>query len=173
MEIIRITDINSTDYEWVDKLYKESFPKIERRSSAKQKEAVEDENYHLCIMKEAEKNIGLIFYWIIGEHVYIEYFAVDSNIRGGGYGSQVLNYVKNMHNSIVLEIEIPTDEMTSKRKTFYEKNGFKMFEYKHYQLQYRKECEKLRLNIMSNCDISEKDYLLFNDKLEKIAGKYI
>lgn len=59
------------------------------------------------------------------------------------------DFVNNSKKPIVLEIEIPNDEISLKRKNFYEKLGFKLNNQEYYQLPLRKGNKPLKLNLMS------------------------
>lgn len=62
---------------------------------------------------------------------FVLYLAVDSSIRSKGYGSQILQWIKeNRTGTVVLNIDTvrehaPDYEQRLSRKRFYERNGFR------------------------------------------------
>ena len=53
---------------------------------------------------------GMISYWNFGTFVYVEHFAIDPSLRGGGTGSEVLAELRrSLGRPVVLEVERPAD----------------------------------------------------------------
>ena len=78
---------------------------------------------------------------------------------------------------VVLEVELPTDEMSKRRVGFYERHGFKLCEKKYVQSPYKAgDCE-LEMKIMwcNAEDISDKfDRMvacIYNNVYKKVSGK--
>ena len=52
-------------------------------------------------------------------------FAVDPAQRNGGHGKNVLNHLcQLLQHPIVLEVEMPEEEMAQRRINFYKRQGF-------------------------------------------------
>lgn len=67
----------------------------------------------------------MISYWTMGDFYYIEHFAIDPSLRNGGYGKRVLEMIKKqLKGPIVLEVEEPNDEMSTRRIHFYKRLEF-------------------------------------------------
>jgi GNAT superfamily N-acetyltransferase len=68
----------------------------------------------------------LVIYLEQSDYIFIDFMLVFGNNRGKGSGSRVLNELKKMGKSIILEVEPATikDPDSEKRIKFYEKNGF-------------------------------------------------
>ena len=69
--------------------------------------------------------------------VFVFYFAVQSDVRGMGYGSQILDNLKSLypHRRFILNIEEPDEgsdnhEQRRKRKQFYLRNVFRECRFK-------------------------------------------
>ena len=93
-----------------------------------------------------------------------EHFAVNSAIRGRGTGTAVLDYVKSMDIPMILEIEPPCedDEMTLRRRLFYERNGFILNPYEHVQPAYHEDARPVPMRIMTWPYVfSEEEYMRF------------
>lgn len=60
---------------------------------------------------------------------FLLFFAIDSDLRGKGYGSEVLSLLRREYQTVYLNIELlipsaPNLEERKKRFAFYQKNGF-------------------------------------------------
>ena len=132
-------------------LMKISFPENEYRTYENQKRLLDKKQYKV-ITKENENGnvVAFLSVWSFPEFDFIEHFAVSPECRGGGVGSEMMkNLMQSTNKPIILEIEIPCDEMSIKRLRFYERLGFKLNEGEYYQLPMRKNAEPLKLNLMS------------------------
>ncbi len=158
-----------SEYSKLKELYKKAFPRDEILPLWLLKIRSKSENEFFYSIYDEEKFIGLT-YLINNENItYVLYLAIDSNNRGKGYGSIVLDKIKeeSKQESVVLcieEIDSNADnyEQRVKRKKFYERNGFmetgfKNKEGKRYYeiLTYgkkhnKKEYEKMMKNAWGN-----------------------
>ncbi len=78
---------------------------------------------------EGEELIGLSYLFYHADLVYLSYICVEERLRDHGYGSKILEDIKEMYadKRIVLDIEEVQGERIEekkKRKDFYLKNGF-------------------------------------------------
>ena len=46
-------------------------------------------------------------------------------MRGRGYGAQALSLLGERKKTVILEIDPPNDEVSARRKAFYERAGYK------------------------------------------------
>lgn len=73
---------------------------------------------------------GFLYYAVIGRQIFVMFFAVDAALRENGYGSQILENLKlkNPNKKIIVSIEPcldnEPDDINSRRKAFYQRNGF-------------------------------------------------
>lgn len=141
----------TSHFEEVFKLMEKSFPKNEYRAKENQKKLLKNPMYKLDIKTdESGKTIAFIASWNFPKFIFIEHLAVDPSCRGKGMGSKIMkDFINNSKKPIVLEIEIPNDEISIKRKNFYEKLGFKLNNHEYYQLPLRKGDKPMKLNLMS------------------------
>ena len=71
-------------------------------------------------------------------------------MRGKGIGSEMLkDFIKNSTHPIILEVELPNNEMSVRRIKFYEKLGFVLNYFKYYQMPLRNNCKPMEMYIMS------------------------
>ncbi|MET3558109.1 GNAT superfamily N-acetyltransferase [Streptococcus rupicaprae] len=89
---------------------------------------------------DGEQLAGLTYVLTDNHYAFVFYLAVNSQVRGRGYGSQLLEQLKTKYadKEIVLNIE-PLDDKAAnaqqreKRLVFYEKNGIYVTEYQLVQ----------------------------------------
>lgn len=62
-----------------------------------------------------------VFLWETEDFCYLEHFAVQPSLRGHGTGSTLLRQLLQREKPLILEIELPEDEITCRRKHFYER----------------------------------------------------
>lgn len=71
-----------------------------------------------------QKPVGISIGWSLYDFYFIEYLAFVPEFRGKNYGSRWIESLKDLHRTVVAEIEIPESEQQVKRHKFYEKLGF-------------------------------------------------
>lgn len=155
IEIKQVKTQDKVNYAFVEKLMHTAFPQEERRDTAQQRE-YSDNNPLFCnnIILEDSKPIGMISYWAMGDFYYIEHFAIDPTLRNGGYGKRVLEAIKEqLQGPIVLEVEEPNDEMSTRRINFYKRLEFVLQEKPYMQPPYRKGDNGLPMFLMTFGDI--------------------
>lgn len=171
MDKIRITNKLNPLYSRFKKLYSGSFPVFEQRTVGQQDAAFSSHRYHLTAYEENGTFVGFISYWEFDTYIYIEHFAVDTKLRGTGYGSLILNsFAKEQSKVIILEIDPVTDDISASRLRFYEKCSFHKNDYNHIHPPYRKGYDGHRLIVLSsNSKISCEEYELFSMDLKNIV----
>ena len=138
-------------FEKVFKLMETSFPKEEYREYESQKKLLNNPIYEIKTkVNENGDLIAFISFWKFKDFNFIEHFAVNPDTRGQGIGSKMINeFIKSQDKPIILEVEIPTDEISEKRIHFYEKNGFFLNKYEYFQKPLRKNSAPQQLYLMS------------------------
>ncbi|MDL2265293.1 GNAT family N-acetyltransferase [Parabacteroides sp. OttesenSCG-928-G07] len=167
IEYLRITNSSHPLVEKIKNTYENSFPEVERRDFQLVKELIDYSPLFkaYAFIKEHDY-IGFLTAWYFDEFRYIEHFAIDSTIRNGGIGGKALAaFITQDDLPIILEVELPEDEMSRRRIGFYERFGFKLNSDVYYQPPYRKGEEKLEMRLMSLGDIDQG-----KDAFEKMKG---
>ncbi len=162
----RITDTNTTAYRFMEALLQQAFPVEEHRDLKEQRLYTENqEKFYNQLVLEADQPIGFFTYWDFDTFYYAEHFAISPTLRNGGYGKQVLNLIcHTLKRPIVLEVEIPEDEMAKRRINFYQRNGFVLWENEYQQPPYRRGDNFLPMKLMVYGKLdSHKDY----DRIKK------
>lgn len=168
MQIIYINETKDKYFNQAWELYLGSFPKEERRTFEEQKKILEDKSFNATCYIDEEKLIAIVFYWNIKGYTFLEHFAVSSKLRGKSYGSKIINKFIEENENIILEIEPIKDEISQRRLNFYERFGFVLNEYTHYQIPFRKEDKKLQLLLMSYQNrLKEEEYKFLYEQMQK------
>lgn len=173
MELVQASKHNQ--YAQMKKLYMEAFPANERKPFwlIKQKQKSGESNMW-CLM-EGKDFVGLAITMEVEDLVILDYFAIDSELRGKGLGSKALSCLKEMYQGkrLVLEIEDveqenPEREMRLKRKAFYLANGLSEMGVK--VTLYGVDMELLGVNCLVDFDEYKKVYTtLYGSAPEKFV----
>lgn len=126
-----LTKACRSDYKLVRKLYCTAFPPEERPPFFLLKRRAQQGRGELLVARDAERFIGFVYLIPWEDLVYLFFFAVESDVRGGGYGSRIIELVReqNRGKRIFLARE-PLDDCAEnnsqriRRRRFYLKNGF-------------------------------------------------
>ena len=120
-----------TDFSEANRLYRAAFPKEERVPLGLLRLLTLRRGVDLTCYREGETFCGFTYTVTEGNVVFVLFFAVDEALRGQGYGSSILKFLreKNPGKTVILNVE-PLDpeaenaEERVRRVRFYEKNGF-------------------------------------------------
>ena len=108
-------------------LYGMSFPYNEQREPDSQAKIMSDPEYHFELIYENESFVGTVLSWENADFIYIEHFCMLPDVRGRGCGARALELLRARGKTIILEIDPPVDDISRRRKDFYERNGFFRF----------------------------------------------
>lgn len=142
----------ASEFERVFEIMSSSFPEIEYRTKEGQRELLQHPEYRLITeVDETGRLIAFLAVWEFQYFRFIEHLAVDRSVRGSGVGKRIMQKcMKESDKPIILEVELPDDELTRRRIQFYERLGFHLNEYSYEQPPLRAAQRKLPLNIMSH-----------------------
>ena len=171
-QIATTVDQFFTDF-W--KIYTESFPLNERRTSIQQNLIFQKPQYQLNIYLINNQIVGFIAYWIDPEFAFIEHFAISSEFRGKRLGSTVLQqFIEDFKIPVILEIEMPVDELTRRRLNFYELAGFSRNPHQHYMPPYLQSNPPLEMEILTfPTQISEDLFQRFSRFQKEVVMGYL
>ncbi|MFF2908037.1 GNAT family N-acetyltransferase [Paenibacillus sp. NPDC057934] len=138
-------------FDQVYDIMKQSFPEAEYREYSKQKKLLSNSRYRLHTeVNEQNEVIGFLAGWEFETFRYVENVAVSPNIRGGGIGKRLMErFMKQSDLPVILEVELPNDELKRRRIGFYERLGFCLLDYSYVQPPLRATQQTLPLQIMS------------------------
>lgn len=158
---------NSQLYRWAMDLLAISFPPEERRDSDLQLQVMDHPDYRLQAVMDDFVPVGVVGYFDTPEFIYFENFCILPSKRNGGYGSQTLRLLTSIDKAFILEIEMPTDALTCRRKAFYERNGMVENPYRHIQPHYRTSDPDLPLIVLTyGKQITQAQYEAFRHYLD-------
>ncbi len=154
--MLKLTKITTKDegYSFVENLLNASFPKEERRDDEMQRSNTDHNPLFTTHLITDEVNgetiqVGVVTTWTFGDFHYVEHLATSPLVRNQGYGSKIMSAVKEiLPGVIVLEVEEPEDELTTRRVGFYSRNGFKLCDRNYIQPAYRPDGVCVPLKIM-------------------------
>lgn len=164
---MRLFEKDSAIFSECLKIYEQSFPRCERRDEVNLEASLLDPRFNFMAILQDQEVFGVLCFWVFepqdsSKFIYLENIAMAPKARNRGLGVLVMDYLKSYGTRIVLEIEPPQDEITSRRLGFYTRGGFILNAYSHIQPPYHRDEPSLELRIMSWPDsISTSDYKLF------------
>ena len=160
IELTRITETDCREYGFTEKLLTATFPHDEYRDLAEQRANVTGkQEFHLMLARYNGEPVGFISYWKLREFFYVEHLATLPDIRGKGHGKAILERLQEIATKIVLEVEEPVDEITTRRVGFYRRAGFEMCRQPYLQPPYRAGDGPLPMRLMFyGCPADEAHY---------------
>lgn len=133
-------------------LMEASFPADERREEDDLRALIEGNPlFAFNVVKSDGERVGLMTTWNFGKFIYVEHFATEPSVRGGGMGAASLRELASMADlPIVLEVEPPAQSDEARRRVgFYERSGFKLWRTPYTQPPYSKEKRSLPMSLMA------------------------
>lgn len=130
-------------------LYEQAFPYNERWSAEGYDRALGDPRFEADGIWRGEEFIGLLFHWDVGQYRYVEHLAVSPALRGQNMGSQALTAFCRKVGRVILEIDPPVDDISIRRRHFYERLGFVTNPYEYIHPSFRKPFKPHQLILMS------------------------
>ncbi|ERP31905.1 GNAT family N-acetyltransferase [Chitinivibrio alkaliphilus] len=162
--------ISSKDFDCFWGLYKEAFPETERRTYEDQKKLLARREYALDLFYDEAVLAGFVSRWTLSFCTFIEHIAVSPAFRGKRFGTHIMEQVLSAAECVVLEVEIPHEEIQYRRIGFYERLGFHLLPYSHVQKPLRPGGCSLPLHLMSApAALSEDAYERFVADLDQVV----
>ena len=145
-----VSDSSDPALNKIEKTYTDSFPEAERRDFSLVRGLVEHEpKFVVYALSLEDQYVGFITGWLFGSYTYVEHFAIDPSARNGGIGAEAMKqFLAFCGTPVVLEVEMPVDEMSKRRIGFYERQGFILDNHIYHQPPYREGGEWLEMRLM-------------------------
>ena len=159
----------------IERLYIEAFPAGERKPFSMLLRMRRKQKANLLVIHETKtgKVVGLAFFLKYKEDVLFDYFAVIPECRNKGYGSVVLEKIKEYYSGrrIFGEVEVPdknADDYNNqlRRMEFYKRNDFK----ETGIVIDMNGCE-LQIMYVGEKPVSYEEYRIFIDKVFGFFGR--
>ena len=166
--------ITEETFDEIFPLLEAAFPVTELRIKEDQRSLLQEEKYVLYGVRKYGKFAAVFATWEIDDFLYIEHFAVKEECRNDGYGGMLLEkLLEEKGKPMVLEVEVPEDELTCRRVGFYERHGLVYNEYPYLQPPLRKGNDLLPLRFMTYpVSIDEGMYERYKKQMYKFVYKY-
>ena len=166
--------ITEETFDEIFPLLEAAFPVTELRIKEDQRSLLQEEKYVLYGVRKDGKFAAVFATWEIDDFLYIEHFAVKEECRNDGYGGMLLEkLLEEKGKPMVLELEVPEDELTCRRVGFYERHGLVYNEYPYLQPPLRKGNDLLPLRFMTYpASIDEETYERYKKQMYKFVYKY-
>ena len=134
-------------------IYEKSFPIEERRDFSLVLDIYKTDSLSLNLIYDNETMVGILNYWDFNDFLYIEHLAVSEQYRNKKIASKVLEQLNAQNKLIILEVELPTDELSRRRIGFYQRNSFSIQPFTYFQPPYRKGEERIKMHLMANTQL--------------------
>ncbi|MBR6756065.1 MAG: GNAT family N-acetyltransferase [Peptococcaceae bacterium] len=168
---MKLQKICHEDFAAIYEQMEKNFILAERRDFAPAYELFTQEKYSIYHLVDNEEKVGFISLWQIADAVYVEHFVIYEQYRNKGYGGKALELVKQENNFVVLEAELPEDELTTRRIGFYQRNGFVRNEQPYVQPAYRQGGQEVAMVLMSYPNLVENFDQLVQELQRCVYGK--
>lgn len=153
MLTLREISTSNAEYGFVEKLWLQAFPENERRNIDAQRLNTDQCAAFTCLCAVDDGSlVGFITCWAFDGFYYVEHFATDVSARNQGYGGRIMALLQERMGGkpIVLEVEMPEDDLTRRRVAFYERQGFRLWKENDYlQPPYRTGDAPLPMRLMA------------------------
>jgi len=126
------------ELEQIRELYLTNFPTNERRSfEGLQQQFLREDACSILQITNMKSILGFCTLWEFEIFAFIEHLAILPEMRGKKIGEAVLYLLKNGRKTpLILETELPNDEICSRRISFYQRNGFHLLNQHYIQPSY-------------------------------------
>ena len=149
----------------------ENFIEDERRDRAAALEVLSKKEYTAYSIYDGNALIGFITVWELSGFAFIEHFVIKAPHRNKGYGADTLELIKKKFTRVVLEAEIPVEDIQKRRIEFYKRCGFVKNDFDYLQPAYRKGGEKVPLVLMSYPEKLDAKDAIISQIYEKVYSK--
>ncbi|MEI0488201.1 GNAT family N-acetyltransferase [Brachyspira pulli] len=161
IKLIEMKD-NLQNKEFYRNLYNDAFPPEERWNFDMTLENKDNHNYKFYAILDDDTPIGLTMLWDLEDFNYGEYLAIDKNLRGKKYGSEVLTKILDIlkNKLIVIEVEpYDLDEIARKRIEWYKRFGLILAEYDYDMpcIDKSNNISTMKMKIMTSREIQSKE----------------
>ena len=166
MHFERLTSADDPRFSAAMEGYAVSFPPHEQREPASQRAIMTDPAYRFNLIYDGGAPVGAMLCWETETFIYVEHFFILPHLRGHACGSRALALLGGRGKTVILEIDPPADDVSLRRRGFYERAGFHENPYCHVHPSYHAGNRGHDLVVMSYPRaISEEEYRAFADYL--------
>jgi len=150
LKYIRLHTTSDVLFEQAWWLYEQAFPPDERRLRASQEHVLLKPMYHFEIVLHHGQFVAILLWWDFKDIRFIEHFATMPEERGKGMGRKIINeYILRSRKAILLEVDLPLDELSRRRIKFYQQLDFILNPFPYQQPALHAKSKPVKLKLMS------------------------
>lgn len=147
---MQLNKLNTDSSKPAKQLYEEAFPLEERRPWMSILANNKKECFDFFVIQDGGLFVGIISIWQFDDFNYIEHFAISPMLRSQGFGSKVIELVREKYTKpFVIEVELPENTLAIKRIDFYKRLGFFLRPEDYIQPPYTEGLPFVSMNIMT------------------------
>lgn len=151
MEFVKMDQFDSDSVQEIFASYNLTFPMDERRTEETFRSFFDNKNVSVLSIKNDETEIGYLIVWHLFECAFIEHFEVFEPYRNHGFGSKILDKLKEDHPKSVLEADPDyLGDIMKRRIEFYGRNGYKIIKKNYIQPSLGEGKNPVNLFLLSN-----------------------
>ena len=172
----RINSVSDPYFTNLFNLYIQAFPSSERRSWGGIELELNTENhFNAHALLQNNQFVGFLNYWTFDRFLYIEHFAIKSDLRGKHIGQEAMKILMEQTKTpILFEVEMPNSPMSVRRIRFYERLGFSVLSHYYAQPPYEGNGFVLPMLIMcNNIHFANTHFELIKDTLYEHVYHYV
>lgn len=155
-------------------LYFSSLPANERRERDELERIAGAKEYSFYQISEDNKMVGIIEIWEIIDFIFIEHLAIKPEFRSQGKGSMLMKELLTKYSKpILLETEIPYDEVSRQRIQFYQKLSFRVLDVDYSQPPYYPGKESVPMLLYCNKPLKQSVTLIFIETIKSHVYKIV
>jgi len=147
----KMRNLSLNEFDMAYDLFERSFVPAELRPYEKMKMRFCHHDFKIYGYFQNEQLLAAISVWEFKDFIYVENFAVDEKLRGKGIGSSLLKELRSLYPKqlLILEVEVPYDDISQRRIGFYERCGYCLNLFTFQQPPLRENAQDVQLMIMS------------------------
>ncbi|HLO92213.1 MAG TPA: GNAT family N-acetyltransferase [Lentimicrobium sp.] len=133
------------------KIYLEAFPIDERRESTELEMINASTGYSFYALVNSSTLCGILEIWEFSNFIFIEHLAIIPSMQNKGLGRSALSgYLNDNGKPVILEAEVPHDDISTKRIDFYNSLGFRIIDVDYTQPPYYPGKKSVPMVLLSN-----------------------
>ncbi|MDQ6422703.1 GNAT family N-acetyltransferase [Paenibacillus sp. LHD-117] len=164
-----IDDWNEARWSAVERIYEQSFPLDGKKSRDIIRRMFEKRMCQLHTIAQGSDIVGMALTGIDQQAgaLLIDYIAIHKDLRGSGYGRQLLDRIKEWTRTvanckgIIVEVESEPTEENCRRIHFWQRNGFHLAAYVHQYIWVPEPYQAMYLNFEESNRLPDDGKLLF------------
>lgn len=110
---------------------------------------LDNEDYNVYHIIYNKKRVGFISIWDLKDFYFVEHFVIYDEYRNKGLGGKAIDKINEKFKNVILEAELPNDEISKRRLGFYNRHGFIINEFNYVQPAYHKNLNPVMMKLLS------------------------